>query len=98
MEQLKWKRPKRRPYEEYDYYEEPTDDDKKKVAVALSDPNNMLQSLAPDQELDTQFVREYFNWLKKREEKAPNSFLKCHFFDPGFYTKFVYIGSGYNYD
>ncbi|XP_022760577.1 ubiquitin-like-specific protease ESD4 isoform X2 [Durio zibethinus] len=57
----------------------------------------VLQCLKPSAWLNDEVINLYLELLKERENREPNKFLKCHFFNTFFYKKLVSPESGYNY-
>ncbi|XP_039023145.1 ubiquitin-like-specific protease ESD4 isoform X2 [Hibiscus syriacus] len=57
----------------------------------------VLQCLKPGAWLNDEVINLYLELLKDRENREPEKFLKCHFFNTFFYKKLVNPESGYNY-
>ncbi|KAL1548454.1 Ulp1 peptidase [Salvia divinorum] len=57
----------------------------------------MLQCLRPGAWLNDEVINVYLGLLKEREKRAPEKFLKCHFFNTFFYKKLSNGRGGYNF-
>ncbi|MCL7030526.1 hypothetical protein MKW94_014329 [Papaver nudicaule] len=57
----------------------------------------VLQCLKPGGWLNDEVINVYFGLLKEREQREPEKFLKCHFFNTFFYTKLISGGNGYDF-
>ncbi|XP_021904883.1 ubiquitin-like-specific protease ESD4, partial [Carica papaya] len=57
----------------------------------------LFQCLTPGAWLNDEVINLYLELLKERENREPEKFLKCHFFNSFFYKKLVDGESGYNY-
>ncbi|CAO2203470.1 unnamed protein product [Urochloa humidicola] len=69
--------------------------------LAVHEPSNIvitreiLQCLNYQEWLNDEVINLYLDLLKEREQREPNKFLKCHFFNTFFYKKL--ISGGYDY-
>ncbi|KAG6428127.1 hypothetical protein SASPL_112376 [Salvia splendens] len=57
----------------------------------------ILQCLRPGAWLNDEVINVYLGLLKERENRAPEKFLKCHFFNTFFYKKLSNGRGGYNF-
>ncbi|KAG6435442.1 hypothetical protein SASPL_100316 [Salvia splendens] len=57
----------------------------------------ILQRLGLRAWLNDEVINVYFELLKEREKRAPEKFLKCHFFNTFFYKKLMSGRGGYNF-
>lgn len=57
----------------------------------------MLQCLKPGAWLNDEVINLYLVLLKEREQRDPQKFLKCHFFNSFFYKKLIGGRGGYDY-
>ncbi|KAK6254500.1 hypothetical protein SCA6_015805 [Theobroma cacao] len=57
----------------------------------------VLQCLKPGAWLNDEVINLYLELLKERENREPEKFLKCHFFNTFFYKKLVSPETGYNF-
>lgn len=57
----------------------------------------ILQCLRPGAWLNDEVINLYLELLKERENREPQKFLKCHFFNTFFYKKLMSGRSGYDY-
>ncbi|XP_062175471.1 ubiquitin-like-specific protease ESD4 isoform X3 [Alnus glutinosa] len=56
-----------------------------------------LQCLRPGAWLNDEVINVYLELLKERENREPQKFLKCHFFNTFFYKKLISGKNGYDY-
>ncbi|KAI3501692.1 hypothetical protein L1887_29651 [Cichorium endivia] len=75
---------------------------RRKVLVTHENSNitvtgEVLQCLRPGAWLNDEVINVYLELLKERENKEPEKFLKCHFFNTFFYKKLVSGNIGYDY-
>ncbi|KAL8121571.1 ubiquitin-like-specific protease ESD4 [Apium graveolens] len=75
---------------------------RRKVLVTHQESNieitgEMLQCLRPGAWLNDEVINLYLVLLKEREQRDPQKFLKCHFFNTFFYKKLIGGRGGYDY-
>ncbi|KAL7608825.1 hypothetical protein Lser_V15G10465 [Lactuca serriola] len=75
---------------------------RRKVLVTHENSNititgEVLRCLKPCQWLNDEVINVYLELLKEREQKEPEKFLKCHFFNTFFYKKLICGKLGYDY-
>ncbi|GER46240.1 sentrin-specific protease [Striga asiatica] len=75
---------------------------REKVVVSHENSNidisgKKLQCLRPHKWLNDEVINLYLYLLKEREEREPQKFLKCHFFNTFFYKKLISGIDGYNF-
>ncbi|KAK4433915.1 Ubiquitin-like-specific protease ESD4 [Sesamum alatum] len=56
-----------------------------------------FQCLSPGAWLNDEVINLYLALLKEREEREPQKFLKCHFFNTFFYKKLISGSDGYDF-
>jgi sentrin-specific protease 1 len=57
----------------------------------------MMQCLSPEVWLNDEVINVYMELLKEREQREPERFLKCHFFNTFFYNKLYKDKRSYDY-
>ncbi|KAI3692237.1 hypothetical protein L6452_32048 [Arctium lappa] len=75
---------------------------RRKILVTHENSNititgEVLQCLRPRAWLNDEVINIYLELLKERENREPQKFLKCHFFNTFFYKKLVSGRTGYDY-
>ncbi|XP_059450439.1 ubiquitin-like-specific protease ESD4 isoform X2 [Corylus avellana] len=75
---------------------------KRKVLATHENSNieitgGILQCLRPGAWLNDEVINVYLELLKERENREPQKFLKCHFFNTFFYKKLISGKNGYDY-
>ncbi|KAG7996032.1 hypothetical protein I3843_01G139200 [Carya illinoinensis] len=58
----------------------------------------ILQCLRPGAWLNDEVINVYLELLKERENREPQKFLRCHFFNTFFYKKLISGRNGYDYN
>ncbi|KAG6726467.1 hypothetical protein I3842_02G081600 [Carya illinoinensis] len=75
---------------------------RRKVLVTHENSNieitgEILQCLRPGAWLNDEVINVYLELLKERENREPQKYLKCHFFNTFFYKKLTSGKNGYDY-